>query len=483
MIPFIGYAPDVETQTNGVITACDGFYPTERGMRSTPTGANAVYSAFPLAIVGMSAIRYLDGTGTTFVGTSAKLYQLGTSSASDVSKGGGYALGASDRWSFAQFGDTTIAAAKTETLQSAAKGGNFADISGAPKGKLVTSASGFVMIADVNDTTLGDQSDRWWCSAYLDSTSWTPSTATQATTGRLIDSPGPITALKALGDNVVVYKERAMWVGAYTGGDATWEFQRLPGDVGARSNESVVSVEYSHFFVGTDDFYMFDGTRAVSIGTPIRKTFFRDLVSSEFAYKIIGSYDRVNGTVWWFYPSKSSTVLDKAVIYHIKTGRWGAASISVEYASEYLAGGTTYEGIGSLYSTYNDLPTTILYDSEFFTSRFPQILVANTSHVLQSLTGTPGTSTLTTGNYGDDDQYSMIDYVRPRFTIAPASASCVAYSDDDNGDAFQVADQSDLIDNKFDLRVTSHWHRFAITTNGDAEIIGLSVKAGSAGER
>ena len=278
-----------------------------KGMAGAPSKKSTSYAALASAAHGLAIISKLDGTRRVFSGTSTKMYEANSGSWTDRTRavGGDYTLGVDQRWSFAQFGDVTLAASKTDTIQYSTTGA-FANIAAAPKANYIAVSQGFVMAADTNDGTYGDQSDRFWCCAYMDYTDWTPAVATQCVTGRLVDSPGPIYALKALGPGFVAFKQNSIFVASYVGAPAVWQWQQVPGNVGVTSNNVVVSTGYNLLFMGMDDFYVFDGVRPVSIGTPVREWFFNN-VHTSYLYKTQGTYDRVTGNVYWFYVPRSNT--------------------------------------------------------------------------------------------------------------------------------------------------------------------------------
>lgn len=472
MTPFIGYAPDLNPATPGVLTDVSNMVPSAKGMKGAPSLVSSGIAALSATAQGFAVVTKLDASRRIFAGTSAGLYEAGASSWTDRSKGGGYAIGSDNRWSFAQFGDVTIAAAKTETIQYSTTGA-FADISGAPKAKLVAVSGGFVMACDTNDGTYGDQSDRWWCSAYLDYSSWTPSVTTEAATGRLVDSPGPIYALKALGSGFVAYKEKSIFVGTYVSAPAIWDWQQVPGFAGTISNGSVVNIGNAHAFMGMDDFYIMDGTRPVSIGEGIREYFFAN-VSPGNLTKTQGAFDYTNGNVWWFYVPRSNTAgtLTEAVVYNIKSQKWGKYTQTIEAIAEYVSPGITYEGLGTSYSTYDDLPTSISYDSSFWTASSPVVAVFKTDHIIYTLTGASQSSSLTTGSLGDDSYFSTVTRVKPRFITVPTSATLSVKYDNDFGTDFSDNTTVTLTNNTFDFIQDARWHRFVESFVGPVEIVG-----------
>src|SRR5690348_10537837 len=104
--PIVGFAPDLPQDTPGIITSSSAIVPTERGIAS---GINTVVvgSAKSGVPCGGFIATKIDGTQRLIVGTPTKLWD----SESDVS-GTTYNADASQNWSFAQYGDVTLAVNK-----------------------------------------------------------------------------------------------------------------------------------------------------------------------------------------------------------------------------------------------------------------------------------------------------------------------------------------------------------------------------------
>lgn len=474
MIPFIGFKPDINPATPGVIVDCDDLIPMEEGFKAMPSEIGTLLPALAAACVGAAVVQKLDGTSKMFAGTATKLYEAGTSSWTDRSKGGGtYTTGTF--WRFTQFGDDTIATNKAEILQKASTGA-FSDITGSPKASCIDAAAGFVMVGATNEGTYGDQTDRWWCSAYQDATSasaWTPDVTTQCTTGRLVDAPGAITAIKALGSSFVAYKARAMFVGTYVGAPSVFSFSQVPGEIGAVSQEAVVNIGTGHVFLGDDNFYTFDGSRPIPIGDGVRKWFLADL-NKPYKHQVKGMHETAKSRVWFSYPSGISTTNDRAIVYNYKSGEWGKCSITIEAIIEYLSGQITWADMGTYYSTWDDLPL-IPYDSPFWlqSTRLPAVF--NGSHVIKTLTGESEGCSITTGDIGDDNQITLISRVRPRFRLSPASGSMTNYYKDDSGDSLTQDGTATLSSGKFDFLRSARWHRVKMDFVGNTEIYGFVV--------
>ncbi len=481
LIPFSGYAPDIDQTSAGVLVDVVDYYPTMKGYGAAPSNISGGFDALATACTGAALVQALNGSVRLYAGTQTALYQAASAPTwTDQSKVGGYSGGTDHRWSFAQFGDTTYAALKTDTLQYTSSG-VFADRAGAGKARFVETVPGFVMLADTNDATYGDQPDRWKCSAYNDDTDWTVSVATQANTGRLVGAPGPIRGWKRLGDDIVAYKDRAIFVGRYVGSPDVFDFSLLPGDVGCASNEAIVNIGSAHLFVGFEDIYYFDGSRPVPIGDAIKKTFFTDL-NKQYRYRIVGMHDRTNSLCLFFYPSNDATtgINDSCIVFNYKTNKWGSLNRGAEAALENQTGQITYANIGNYFASYAAMNVT--YDSPFWTAGYLVPTIFDTAHTMQTLTGTPGTCTITTGDVGDDQLFTLLSRVRPRFSTAPASASVTNYYRDLSGDSLTTDATTTMVSGKCDVLRESRWHRLKLSTVGVAELSGLDVQVIQGGE-
>jgi hypothetical protein len=390
-----------------------------------------------------------------------------------------YTGSAEGRWRFAQFGNTTYASNKIDDMQSSASGA-FAAVTG-PKASIVEVVAGFVFAADTDDATFGDQSDRWWCSAFNDGSDWVPSTTTQSTTGRLIDTPGAITALRRLGSDVIAYKKKGVWIGRYVGSPTVWEFTQISSEIGAPSQEAVVLVDSVHYFIGDNNIYRFDGSQPVPVADDIKTWFFTDL-NSKYKYRVTGSHDRKNNLVYFYYPSTGSTNgdIDSAIVYNYVSGKWGRANREIEAVVDYLSGSVTYDNFGDYFSTYADIPS-IAYDSDFWNEGSPVASVVDSTHTVKTLTGVSSTSSITTGDMGDDYQFSLLQQARVRYAQAPTSATMTNYYRNVEGDDLTTDATTTMTDGRFDVLREARWHRLKFNFTGDVESMAINIAATPSG--
>ena len=420
-IPIRGFAPDLDYATPGIIVESTGLLPTINGV--TVLGENVNVTGLPaLAAASRGAViaRKLDDSRRLIAGTRTKLYEASTSSWTDVTRvSGDYVGGVENRWRFTQFGNQTIATNRVDEMQESSSGA-FDDLATAPKASIVEAVGQQIMAFDYNDG-VNDYPDGWYTCAVGNSASWTPSIATGAVNGRLTDTPGPIRAGKRLGDNIIVYKERSMYIGQQEGPPIWWRWQLVPGEIGAVSQEAVVNVGTAHIFAAMDGFYYFDGSRPVPIDAEIRK-WYNTVVFAQNKYKIRASHDKARRIVLFYLPDSAGS-LSTGLAYNYQSNMWtkvGNAIGETQVTLEYIAPGLAYDDLGTFYSTYDNLPS-IAYDSPFWTAGAEQIAKFNSVNRLQVYSDTSFNvfTQFFTGIYGDDTKYRTLKRIRLKYNISP----------------------------------------------------------------
>lgn len=467
MITLEGFAPDVDPVTPGIFTDCSHFVPTERGFAAANTISENGTPALAAACTGGALVTKVDDSKRVFAGTATKVYELVSSVWTDRSRAGSY-TGA--KWRFAQFGDVSIAATGASILQSSSSGA-FADLAGSPQAKFVVVSNGFVMA--FNGPTI--MADGWACSGLYDHTAWTPSLVTQSADGRLLDAPGPIVGAKTLGEVVVAYKDRSMFVGQYVGPPYIWAWSKVAGgEVGAISNECIVDVGYAHYFIGHDDFWVFDGTRPVSMNSPLRRWFFKNSDANNRS-KTVGVFDRYNNRIYWYFCGlDSGGVLNKCIVFNVKSGKWGMDDNVIEAAMQYTDPGLTWGDLWtSIGQSWVNWPGKA-YEDVFPPSGSPQPAVITSNHKIGLLIGAPGSSSFTTGDMGADEQETLLSKVYLRFLSTPSAVTCQGYHKAVEGDNVAVGSTGYYHDGRIDLMQSDRWHRLNIGFSGGVEIVGIS---------
>lgn len=483
MAPVLGFVPDADPTTPGALVDCANFIPYEAGFKGAPSPQGTGIPALASDARGAVVTTKLDGTRRLFAGTQTKLYELLSGAWTDQSAGT-YTGGTESRWSFCQFGDTTVATNLADAMQSSASG-VFAAIATAPKAKIVVSASNnFVLAFNTSDVTYGVSPDRWWNCAQYDQTTWTPNITTMANTGRLASVEGAIQAALPLGDYVVAYKARGIFFGSFVGSPVVWQWNLIPGgEAGCVGQEAVCDIGGAHFIVSNDNFWLFDGTRPQPVGTGQVRQWFLNNSSVTWRYRTKAVYDKQTNLVRVHYPSlASSGACDACLVYHILRKEWGRDDVVVETPLNYTAPGIDIDQLPTISATIDGLPS-ISFDSQFWLSGGQNSAYFDSSHTLQSRSGTSASSSFTTGDMGDDDMVSMLDRFRVRFSLSPSTASATGYLKQNEGDALTTGAMNAINDGKFDLRQSGRYHRVKVSMTGDNKVTGFAPKLIPAGGR
>ena len=475
--PIIGFAPDTPPNTPGALLDCAMVVPTIRGVRGASSMVNPGYAALPGGVVrGAANVQLLNNTHRQLAATPTDIYELSGGVWTSRSRGGGYTAGAENRFRFQQYGNVTLSCNQQDILQ-ASTGGAFADVAGAPKSRFMVVNEQFVMLFATNEGTYGDDPSRWWCAALGTYNSWTPSIATQCATAQLVDIPGELRAAGILGDSIVAYKERGVFVGTYVGAPQVWSWECVPGDwVGAQSMDALVSVNAVHYYFGSDDFWKYDGTRPQSVSTPIREWFLK-YTDASFRYRIQAFYARFEGNIYWYMPGIGSAgVLNVCLVYNVRTGAWGRADRPVQAVAEYINPGLSFASYGTVQSTFGTNQP-IAFGSNYWASALPTPAVFDASGVLQTLTGPSTGSTMTLADVGDDSQKMQLQKLQLEYISDPAGtppALLNTYKETLGGTPLSGPSAS-YQDGRIDVIKTARWHRNILVHFADFELRGTEA--------
>lgn len=114
-VSLIGFGPDLDPATPGVLVDCDNIIPTTKGFSSGNSLVDAGLAALDSACKGAYVGTLLDGTKRIVAGTNAKLWDISGGAWTDRSKAGGYTGLAP--WRFTMFGSNIIATNRAQRIQ------------------------------------------------------------------------------------------------------------------------------------------------------------------------------------------------------------------------------------------------------------------------------------------------------------------------------------------------------------------------------
>ena len=186
--------------------------------------------------------------------------------------------------------------------------------------------------------------------------------------------------------------------------------------------------------------------------------------------------------MWVFFPSNSAEKPDSALVYHVTGKKWGVANRSVEAVLNYIQPGVTIDGLTAFSATIDGL-TSFSFDSQFWLAGGRSIAIFNTSHQLQSLTGSSVSCSMTTGEVGDDYALSSLRGIRLRYAVAPTTADAEVSAQQNSGAGFSSTGTGTVLDGKFDVRQTARWHKATFNFTGPVRITHMDADVVPAGFR
>lgn len=490
-IPFSNWQPDTDPVSPNLLTDPSiNMVPTIRGYRGAasflPVAAQTSLSG---TAVGMWYARRVDNTNLLFGGTPTNIY---------IRSGGAWTantsvtISAVSRWQFAQYGNLTFAGAK-ETQSMITDTTTFTSIATMPRFAIIDTINEFVMIGNITtsitysdgagNVTLspGDYQDRWQCSGIGNPLTWTPSLATQCTTNRLTDVPGALTAGRALGDRFVFYKQRGIYVGDNIGVPFVWQWSLISAEIGTFGQQCVVPVGNFHYFVGNDDFYVFDGQQARSIGTGMREWFFARMDKSN-ANLIWGVHDQYNKLIYWWYPGPTSTsgALNEFVVYHYGTNRWGrggpasGSSPTMKASTGFFVDALTWDQLWTGF-TFDTIPNTTFDAAVFQAESFVPVFF-DANNRLATLDGAQLPGVLKTTYGGDDSRASLLRRIRARWIKTPTTAILTPYRLMRQGELPTAGTARSMQNARWDFTQHARWHQVSIATTGNWETSGIDAE-------
>lgn len=155
--------------------------------------------------------------------------------------------------------------------------------------KYVAVFSNYTFLANVVVSGTSHKSRLYW-SAIDSITSWSSSDFRDVSK----NDGQQITGIKALGESLVIFKDRSIWLAIFTGdSDIPFIFRRTRSNVGCIAGHSIQEVDNGLVFLAADGFYYFDGNNSYKLSDRITTTL------NTFALS------RFTNCVSVYYPSKN----------------------------------------------------------------------------------------------------------------------------------------------------------------------------------
>lgn len=164
-----------------------------------------------------------------------------------------------------------------------------------------------------------------WCDRE-DNTEWTPEATNEAGDIELQTNGEIMTGVRVRGQALILTNVDAH-VANYIGSPYVYGFERVGTACGTASRIGVVATDVGAFWMGTESFFMFNGSSVIRLPCEVQDRVF-DSVNRNQLSKVFAVHDTKFGEIWWFYPSSETTEIDSYVAFDYNEQHWTVGSIN-----------------------------------------------------------------------------------------------------------------------------------------------------------
>jgi hypothetical protein len=127
-------------------------------------------------------------------------------------------------------------------------------------------------------------------------------------------------------EQILVFTDKTLTGMRFIGPPFTFGLKELSKNITIMSSASAIAVDDSVYWMGLDNFYIYNGTTQ-QLQCTVKDKVFTDL-NLEERNKVHAGLNTEFSEIWWFYPSSSSTEIDKYVIFNYLENLWYFGTLS-----------------------------------------------------------------------------------------------------------------------------------------------------------
>ena len=175
------------------------------------------------------------------------------------------------------------------------------------------------------ETTIGTQDPLLIRFSDADSTTTWNSLATNSAGELRIGSGSEIICAVETRQQIMVFTDSSLHAMQFLGPPFTFGISQLSENITIMGPMAAKAVDDTIFWMGQEDFYVFDG-RVQKLPCAVRSYIFDDF-NVQQKEKVFAALNSTFDEIWWFYPSGDSTEIDKYVIYNYQEQAWSYGSL------------------------------------------------------------------------------------------------------------------------------------------------------------
>jgi len=154
---------------------------------------------------------------------------------------------------------------------------------------------------------------------------WLP-TATNTAGDLRLGSGSKIIRAVETRQQTIVFTDVSMYAMQFIGPPFTFGLSKVSENITIQSPNAVVAVDDRIFWMGRNEFYVYEGT-VNRLPCSVRDLVFNDM-NFDQVEKIFAAANTANSEIWWFYPSANSAENDRYVVFNYLENLWYYGSLA-----------------------------------------------------------------------------------------------------------------------------------------------------------
>ena len=476
VIPFGEWLPDAAVLNNPGAPRVANAFPGLTSYKPVPSFVDET-DALTSRPLGAEAGRDTAGNIFQYAGDSGKLYELTGTTWGDISKIGGYAAGADERWAFVRWKNKMLATDFTDPIQQISFGAAlFSDLTTAFRCRELAVVGNFVVAGNTNDATDGDVPWRVRWSAFDDETDWTVSPVTLSDF-RDLQAGGPVRGIVG-GEFGVVITELSTWRMSFVGTPTVFQFDEVLPGLGTLSRGSIANLAGTVYFLSDQGFVALSaGTRAEFIGAGKVDQFVRNDLDEDALARMYTGVDAKAGRVMWLYPGAGNTGgrPNRILVYDRALDRWSLIEDEFEILWRGSSAGVTLDEADG-FADDLDVVSAPSLDASIYKGGAPQLAAFDPAFKSGFFSGLPMTAEIDTKEAElNRGRQTHLNWFRPAVDGGSVTAR-VAGRNRQVDSAVFGASVSESASGEFKVRSNARYHRARLTISGQwQDAIGIDT--------
>ncbi len=427
-LPFGPFLPDQLPIGADRLTIARNVFPAADGYRACP-GFQPISNALPAKFLGGASFVSVDGTAYLLAGTATTLSRLSGGTWTSLLSG----LTITNRWRFAQFGNTVVAVNGSTTRAVDLTAGTASALTGAPTAIDVDVIGPHVVYAQPNGDILRV---RW--SAFEDETGNTLG-VNQAGDQPMLTG-GEVMGIAGGEFGVILQRQRLVRMSLTGDSTAPFQFDEITPNFGCAAKGSIAKAGRTIFCLSDRGFIAIDNGQAVRpIGNEKFDVSFREVLGEDDFERVWATVDPQRTIVAWGITGAPGQIW----IYNWVLDRASVLELSHDGIFSGFENSQTLEEVSVAYPNIDTMPFSL--DDPRFQGGAPRLYVVQSGQV-GVMGGSPLVATLKTAQFAaNGDNLTRLRAVWPD-TDAIAGITATVEANQRRGDTRSVVTSTSLQD-------------------------------------